>query len=104
MPFPIDVTRCLAFSETGTPLRVATIPFAPLRAKLASRGLRERDEIVVELLADAPVVLAKRDGSRVLVERQYAVMIEVAPCAVSPTQSPRASRRTVRRPLIAVEA
>jgi hypothetical protein len=77
MPFPIDVDRCLAFTHSNAPLRICTIPFERLRAKLAARGLREGDEIVVESITDGSVLVAKRDGWRVMVERQYAVTIEV---------------------------
>lgn len=77
MPFPIDVTRCLAFCETNAPLRISTIPFDALRAAMAERGLREGDEIIVEALTDGHVLATKRDGRRVVVERKHAVMIEV---------------------------
>lgn len=104
MPFPIDVARCLAFTDINTPLRVSTIPFDTLRAKLAARGLREGDEIIVELVTDGHVVVAKRDGRRVLVERHYAVMVEVEPRALARALAPSTWRVTVRRSLVAVSA
>lgn len=104
MPFPIDVTRFLAFSETNRPVRVSTIPHDTLRAKLASRGLREGDEIIVELVADGHVVVANRDGRRVLVERRYAVLIEVEPGPACMSVPPSARRVAVRRPFVAASA
>jgi hypothetical protein len=104
MPFPIDVTRCLAFTQINTPLRVSTIPFAILRAKLAARGLRDGDEIIVELVTDGHVVVAKSDGKRVLVERRYAVMIEVEPRLVSKILPTPTWRHAVRRPALAAGA
>lgn len=101
MPFPIDVTRCLAFTETNTPLRVCTIPFDALRAKLAARGLREGDEIIVDVVNDGHVVVAKLDGKRILVERQYAVLVEVE--RRTPSMAvPSRCRSMIRKPLVAV--
>jgi hypothetical protein len=90
MPFPIEVTRCLAFAEPHKTLRVCSIPFERIRTKLAARGLHERDEIVVELITGGTVLVAMRDGRRLVVERHYALMIEVdsgRPVTASPRKT-----------------
>ena len=96
MPFPIDLTRCLAFAEADTPQRVCAIPLQKLRAKLDARGLHEGDDIFVEPAGEGHVLVTTRDGTRLVVERHYAVMIEVEPRLI-PGIAASSARRGIRR-------
>ena len=78
MPFPIDVTRCLAFAPTDTPLEVCSIPSDELRARLALEALFEGDEIIREPDASGLVITRLANDRRVLIEHASAVRIEVA--------------------------
>lgn len=79
MPFPIDLTRCLAFAPTNTPLEVCSIPSDDLRARLALDALFEGDEIIREPDASGRVITRLANDHRVAIERPCAIRIEVAP-------------------------
>jgi len=78
MPFPIDLTRCLAFAPLDTQLEVCTIPSDALRARLALRGLYEQDRITCSTEASGNVLVRTADGREIRIDRPCAVMIEVA--------------------------
>ena len=95
MPFPIDVTRCLAFAPADTPLEVSCIPSDALRARLALDGLFEHDQITCRPDSSGRVLVRTADGLRITVDRRYAVVIEVGPTSGGATRN--AAVRGVRR-------
>jgi|SRR5690348_7847013 hypothetical protein len=98
MPFPIDLTRCLAFAPLDTPLEVCTIPSDALRARLAIEGLYERDRITCRALSSGNVLVRTAEGREILVDQPTAVTIEVAamhekPCALGDNRMLQAGPR-----------
>jgi len=79
MPFPMDLSRCLALAPERTPLTVTLIFFPALRRHCESRGLREGDRVIVAGGTDDHVLLETRTGTVLPIERKYAFMIEVEP-------------------------
>lgn len=78
MPFPIDVSRCLAFAATEAPLEICSIPSERLRARLGVEGLHEGDVIRTQRDAKGRTFVTTAGGTRVAVEQRHAVMIEVS--------------------------
>lgn len=101
MPFPIDVTRCLAYAPADTDLEVCSIPSDALRARLAIRGVFEHDEITCRRDPSGHVLVTTADGATVLVETSCAVMIEVAPTL---SVGARSGARQPRESVLTAEA
>ena len=81
MPFPMDLSRCLALAPERTPLTVTLIFFPALRRHCEARGLSEGDRVIIAGSTDEHVLLETRAGTVLPIERRYAFMIEVEPRA-----------------------
>ena len=77
MPFPIDVSRCLAYAPVDEPLKLECIPSERLRASLAVDGLHEGDEIRCQRDSRGRVLVTTAENRRIIVDPKYAVRIEV---------------------------
>lgn len=88
MPFPIDVTRLLAYAGTDQPQRVACVPFEGLRARLAADGLHEGDEITCLHDASGRTLVTTAHGREIVVDLKSGVVIEVTPATTSRPQRP----------------
>ena len=78
MPFPIDVSRCLAYAPVNEPLTIQRIPSDRLRATLAAEGLFEGGEVQCGRDARGRVLLTTPDKRRIALDETSAVRIEVA--------------------------
>ena len=79
MPFPMDLSRCLALAPERTPLTVTLIFFPALRRHCEARGLSEGDRVIIAGATDEHVLLETCAGTVLPIERRYAFMIEVEP-------------------------
>lgn len=79
MPFPMDLSHCLALAPAHEPLAVTRIPPETKRTLAPSQQLHEGDR--VRRIADRPghVLIEKPNGERVVLNSMQALFIEVDP-------------------------
>jgi len=80
MPFPMDLSHCLAFAPARVPLVVTRISPDTLRAYCDAHGLHEGDHVCCTPDAAAcKLLLEKPDGERVRLPATYGFFIEAEP-------------------------
>jgi len=77
MPFPMDLSHCLAFAPAYEPLNVTRVPEQALRTLAPSQQLSEGDRVCRVAERDGHVLLEKENGERVLLNSMQALFIEV---------------------------
>lgn len=79
MPFPIDMSRCLAFVPPDQPVEIRGIASERVRHACAEHGLHPGDRVSRTQAAGDRVVLKRADGAAIEVEREIALFVEVRP-------------------------
>ena len=79
MPFPMDLSHCLAFAPARVPLVVTRIAPDTLRAYCDAHGLHEGDHVRCTPTPAHALLLEKPDGERVELPATYGFFIEAEP-------------------------